>query len=145
MYVSLVKIISTQQVIKQKLLNYHWNVTGPDFYNAHMLLQRLYEGVDSYTDRLAEHSRAFGRAPGLYSVYLKFSVVQENLNIPQEVTAIYKEVQEDLLKLIAEVKLAAKEAGDLTLPGTENLLGDFAEYLDKALYLISSNQMGYNV
>jgi starvation-inducible DNA-binding protein len=43
-----------------KTQNCHWNVTGPEFYSVHMLLEKHYQEMAEATDELAERIRALG-------------------------------------------------------------------------------------
>lgn len=145
MYAELVRVFSTMQVLKQKMLNYHWNVTGPDFYQTHLLLERLYGIVDGYTDRFAEHIRGYGRAPGLYSVYLSYSAVKEGDGSIPNAGTILSELAADTVLLAQQIKIANDAAGKADRPDTLNLLGDFAEQVATISYLLNSNKPGFNV
>lgn len=143
-YQPLVKLFCSMQVYSQKSLNYHWNVTGPDFYQAHLLLGRVYESVDAFKDRLAEHIRGYGRAPGSYAVFLQLSSVKENLALPG-VAQMLVELLSDLQLLRSDLKLAADAATESNRQGTLNLLGDIDECFDTLYYLLSSSQLNFNV
>lgn len=43
-----------------KTQNYHWNVTGPEFYSVHLLLEKHYEELAGAADELAERIRSLG-------------------------------------------------------------------------------------
>jgi DNA-binding ferritin-like protein len=38
----------------------HWNVVGKDFYQMHLLFQKVYETLESQTDTFAEQARGLG-------------------------------------------------------------------------------------
>lgn len=38
----------------------HWNVVGRDFYQLHLLFERVYETLDAQVDTFAEQGRSFG-------------------------------------------------------------------------------------
>jgi starvation-inducible DNA-binding protein len=40
-----------------KVQQFHWNVEGPDFYEYHLLFQRIYEEVDGAVDAYGEQIR----------------------------------------------------------------------------------------
>jgi starvation-inducible DNA-binding protein len=44
-------------VFRLKTQQYHWNVEGPDFYEYHLLFQRIYEEVDESIDIFGEQIR----------------------------------------------------------------------------------------
>ena len=141
-YQSLIKLFCSLQVTIQKAHNFHWNVTGPSFYQLHLLLDRVYGDLDVYTDRMAEHIRGYGRAPGAFTIYLQYSSVKENLNIP-EAYAMVSELLADANTLKAELAAVSNEA--VGKQGTLNLLGELDETLDTLIYLLSSNQLNFNI
>lgn len=136
-YISMVKVLSELSVLRQKTLNYHWNVSGRSFYEYHLLYERLYGIVDGFIDRVAEQARAYGRAPGTFSIYLKMSSIQEDTYIPTPEEMINNLVTDfnTLKATIYQATEASEESGDL---GVENLLGDIAESVNTAIYLLSS-------
>lgn len=140
-YQLLVKLFCGLRVTTNKSLNYHWNVTGPDFYQQHLLLQRIYEILDGFTDRLAEHIRGMGRVPGAFSVYIQLSSVQEDLSIPPALTML-SNLLVDAQTLKADLLTAAESTSN---QGTLNLLGDIDESLDTVIYLLGSTQPNFNV
>lgn len=140
-YQLLVKLFCGLRVTTNKSLNYHWNVTGPDFYQQHLLLQRIYEILDGFTDRLAEHIRGMGRVPGAFSVYIQLSSVQEDLSIPPALTML-SNLLTDAQTLKADLLAAAESTNN---QGTLNLLGDIDESLDTVIYLLGSTQPNFNV
>lgn len=143
-YQPLVKLFCSMQVFSQKSLNYHWNVTGSDFYQHHELLGRVYTTMDDFKDRLAEHIRGYGRAPGLFTAFLQLSSVKENMSIPGG-AAMFSELLSDLQLLRADLKVASDAATQANRQGTLNLLGDIDESFDTIYYLLSSSQLNFNV
>lgn len=63
----LYKLLSDTQaslfVLFQKTWNYHWNVTGPDFPQLHLLFGEQYEAMFEEIDRLSEHMRYLNIRP----------------------------------------------------------------------------------
>lgn len=140
-YQLLVKLFSGLRVTTNKSLNYHWHVTGPDFYQYHLLLQRVYETLDGFTDRLAEHIRGMGRVPGAFSLYIQLSSVQEDTTVPPATTML-SNLLADVQTLKADLAAAATSA---TNQGTLNMLGDIDEAFDTLTYLLGSIQPNFNV
>jgi starvation-inducible DNA-binding protein len=138
-YVGLVRVVSEVSVLRQKVLNFHWNVEGEGFYEKHLLFERVYESIDGFVDRLAEGCRKYGRAPGEFSVYLRVSGIKETDGIPApgEMVSILMRDFEVLKKTVYEVNESAESAREI---GVVNLLGDLAETIDVSLYLLSSSK-----
>lgn len=134
-YVDLVRLFCSLQVYRSKLLGYHWNVRGEDFYQRHLLFERLYGEVDGVIDRMAEIIRKFGVAPAAFSVYLKFSVVMEDVSFGSGENMIAAALA-DLPKLY-EASATVYEEVSGSEPGVENLMGDIFEMLDRLNYLLT--------
>ena len=48
-------LLSNLNVFYRKLQNYHWNVTGEDFFTVHEKLEEYYNDINEQIDELAEH------------------------------------------------------------------------------------------
>lgn len=136
-YISLVKVLSELSVLRQKTLDYHWNVTGESFYPHHLLFERLYDGVSAFIDRVAEQARAYGKAPGTFSFYLKMSSIEEETTTPSAEVMVDNLIEDfnKFKQTVYEANEAAKDSSDL---GVENLLGEIAEAVNASLYLLNS-------
>ena len=61
-----------------KTHNYHWNVTGPNFFSLHTLFEGQYNELFLAVDELAERIRALGeKAPGSFSEFSNLSTLVE--------------------------------------------------------------------
>ena len=52
--------LSNTYAIYLKTQNYHWNVTGSDFFSLHILFEKQYEELAEAVDEIAERIRALG-------------------------------------------------------------------------------------
>lgn len=58
-------VLADETLLYQKLRNYHWNVTGPQFFSLHSAFENQYNEVADVIDEVAERIRQFGVfAPG---------------------------------------------------------------------------------
>lgn len=61
-----------------KTQNFHWNITGPDFYPLHKMLEEQYEQLANATDELAERIRSLDfPAPASFTEFLKLTQLKE--------------------------------------------------------------------
>jgi len=141
LYQELSRLFCSLMVFNQKALKFHWYVTGVDFYQYHLLFQRIYEDGEGFIDRLAEHIRGVGRVPADYSVFLKLSSIKESLEVNS--IDMSNELLSDVNALKELIGVAAGAAG--SKQGTLNLLGDLDEALDVMFYLLSSTKTGFNI
>ncbi len=57
----LTRALADTEVVYVKTLNFHWNIVGPNFYSAHLLLNEQYHELEEAGDELAERIRSYGR------------------------------------------------------------------------------------
>lgn len=70
--------LADEFVLRLKLRNYHWNVTGPQFRSLHELFEEQYEELAEVIDETAERLRTYGRfAPGTMQEFGKLTRLEE--------------------------------------------------------------------
>ena len=63
--------------------NFHWNVTGPQFRELHLLFEEHYTELAVAVDDIAERIRTLGVvAPGTYKEFAKLSSIEEEDGVP---------------------------------------------------------------
>ena len=103
---------------------YHWNVEGVDFYQLHLLFERIYLEVYEAVDSTAEHIRALGAyAPGSLGRYLALTSIEDDNAIPAA-NEMVSRLLADNLKVIATLKEAQQLAEDQGEVGVSNFLQD---------------------
>ncbi len=102
-------------VLLLKTQNYHWNVTGPHFYNFHQLFQLQYEELFLAVDELAERLRALNcAAPGTFTEFDQLSSINEakqNIDAEAMVDDLYKS-NEQAIATLTKLRDAAAAEGD---------------------------------
>ena len=72
------RLLSGYSVYQQKLRNFHWNITGQEFFELHDLFEEMYKRAINETDEIAERIRLFGQRPAsTFDEYLKLSIIKE--------------------------------------------------------------------
>lgn len=72
------KLLADETVLYIKTRNFHWNVTGRNFYGLHLLLEKHYKELESMIDDAAERIRQLGHfAVGTMGDYLKLTNLVE--------------------------------------------------------------------
>ena len=88
-------LLANYAVYHQKLRNFHWNVTGSDFFDVHEKLEEQYHQAAEAIDTIAERVRVFGRTPtSTMREYLDTSDIQES-GTDLDAHAMVKEVLAD--------------------------------------------------
>jgi starvation-inducible DNA-binding protein len=95
--------------------NFHWNVTGPQFRELHLMFEEHYTELALAVDEIAERIRTLGViAPGTYKAFAKLSSIKEVDDIPEakEMVKILTRGHEQVVKTCREVLKVAQEAND---------------------------------
>jgi len=77
-------LLADYQVLYQKQRNYHWNVTGENFFELHDKFEELYNEVSVVVDDIAERIRALGAKPhSTLKDQLAAARLQEDETVPE--------------------------------------------------------------
>ena len=57
---SLARLLADTYAVYLKTQNFHWNVTGPEFFSLHLLFEKQYLELAEQIDEMAERIRALG-------------------------------------------------------------------------------------
>ncbi|MEQ8476678.1 DNA starvation/stationary phase protection protein [Fulvivirga sp.] len=135
---SLNQLLADYSVHYQKLRNFHWNVTGSDFFDIHEKFEEQYNVAKVAVDDIAERIRIFGLHP--FSTMLEFienshlKEVGNDFPADKMVTEIINDY-EILLEQMFNVLDMAIEHGD---SGTEDMIKEFIKYTEKNHWMMSS-------
>ena len=121
-----------------KAWNYHWNIEGPDFYQYHKFLQKIYEGLQDAIDPVAEHIRAIGEyAPGSFSRYKELTNIQDELAVVSGEESI-RRLLADNNKILNSIKDAYDEAEKAKEIGLSNFLQDRTDQHKKLGWMLAA-------
>ncbi len=134
------RLLADATVFYQKLRHYHWNVTGPRFYQLHELFEGLYTAWADAIDEIAERIRQLGGTPvHTLAGMLDLASIAEDPEIPHADVMLDRTVA-DLEALHASLKAAgdaAESAGDRVTTGLVDGLGASVE---KTLWMLHATQ-----
>lgn len=136
---SLRKLQADSIVLYMKVHNFHWNVRGSDFPQAHKALEEIYDGFADMFDDLAERVIQLGGAPVVtLAEAIKISKIKEETKttftskeILKEVLKIYENLHEDFTDL---AKLADKDEDRVTASYCDDKLAE----LEKAIWMVKA-------
>ena len=135
---SLNKLLANLHVHYQKLRNYHWNVTGHDFFELHEVFELEYDAVKLEIDEVAERIRVFGETPvSTLKEYLEISEIEET-GTDLSSTDMVKEILKDfeiLLSFMVEATEAAEKIGD---KGTDDLITGYVKRMEKQHWMLTA-------
>jgi starvation-inducible DNA-binding protein len=129
-------LLADSTVFYQKLRNYHWFVTGPQFFTLHAKFEELYDHWAEMIDEIAERILAMnGRPLPTLAAVLEHAGLNEETGQPNAKQMV-QNLHDDMNTLadrFTQVHDAADEAGDTT---TVNLLDEYIDEMRKTLWML---------
>ena len=89
-------LLSNLNVFYRKLQNYHWNITGANFFTTHEKLEEYYNKINDQIDEVAEHILTLNAQPlGTLKDYLEKTTIAEAKDEKICSSEIYKNIIND--------------------------------------------------
>lgn len=95
--------------------NFHWNVTGSQFRDLHLMFEEHYTELAVAVDDIAERIRTLGIvAPGTYSAFAALTSIEEVENVPvaKNMVSILNRSHEAVVRTCREALKVAQKADD---------------------------------
>jgi starvation-inducible DNA-binding protein len=131
-------LLANYHVFYQKLRNYHWNVTGGDFFDLHDKFEELYTEAVTNIDEIAERIRVFGMTPmSTLREYLENSTIKETgtqLSDTEMLSEVLKDM-ETMDSFLIEAIDKASEYGDVA---TMDMLNKMAKSIEKNHWMLKA-------
>lgn len=135
---SLNTLLANYQVHYQTLRNYHWNVTGGDFFDIHENLELQYGEAQLNIDLIAERVRVFRKRPlSTFGEYVEHSTLKEDKSVP-EAEHMMKNLLAQYVTLVDLMSETVDLAMELADAGTERMIKGFIEQVEKHHWMITS-------
>jgi starvation-inducible DNA-binding protein len=107
-----------------KAANFHWNVEGSDFYEFHLIFERIYTEVYESIDDFAEELRALqSYTPASLAILDTLSTVVGQDQVPQPMS-MAKELLQDSDVLAENFRMGFDQAEQMGDHGFSNFLAD---------------------
>lgn len=136
-------LLSDLAVCYRKLQNYHWNVKGEDFFEAHEKLEEYYDDMNAQIDEIAEHILILGGQPlGTMKDYLEKTTLKEAENVKLKSKEIFVSVKKDYEALLDEVIRIKEEADEVHGYGTSSLMDEYISNFAKKIWMINQKIYG---
>ncbi|RLT95016.1 Dps family protein [Ketobacter sp.] len=116
--------------------NFHWNVTGPQFRELHLMFEEHYTEMAVAVDDIAERIRTLDVvAPGTYKALASLSSIQEVDHVPsgEEMVDILTQGHEQVVRTCREALKMANEADD---ESTAALVSDRMRIHEKTAWML---------
>jgi starvation-inducible DNA-binding protein len=135
----LANVVSDTYLLTIKTHGYHWNVTGPQFYELHLLLEKQYQELFEAADTIAERIRALDVfAPGSAQAFHMHTAVKEAGDKPPSAKGMVVDLvktHEQVRERIEEGRAFANEIGDAA---SEDFLIQRLDAHDKMIWMLKS-------
>ncbi|MBN7813270.1 DNA starvation/stationary phase protection protein [Algoriphagus sp. H41] len=132
------ELLANYQIYYQNLRNFHWNVTGANFFELHAKFEELYTSANLAVDEIAERILTLGGRPlSSYAEYIDKAEIKEAKEVKEslKMVEIVRNNQNSLLSLERKTLEAAGEAAD---EGTVSLMSDFITEKEKVVWMLSA-------
>lgn len=116
--------------------NFHWNVTGPQFRDLHLMFEEHYTELAVAVDDIAERIRSLDvPAPGTYKAFAALSSIKEVDGVPvaTQMVEILTGAHEQVVKTCREVLSVAQNAND---ESTASLVSDRMRIHEKTAWML---------
>ncbi len=109
------KLLADSYTLYLQTHNFHWNVTGPQFRELHLMFEEHYTELATAVDDIAERIRTLGvAAPGTYKAFVELSSIDEVEGVPEatEMVRLLTQGHEAVVKTCRSVLKLAQDADD---------------------------------
>jgi starvation-inducible DNA-binding protein len=141
------KFISMEMMLKTKAFGYLCNVTGPNWYSQHLLLEKIYCTLNKLFEKVALENRKFGLCvPTTLEEFIKLSHRGKNENqkknsdpSPNEMFSELVKCNEEMIKVLdSDIE---RVAGDFKIKSTEDFLVEVLRKHKKINWMLRSTMV----
>lgn len=116
--------------------NFHWNITGPQFRELHLMFEEHYTELAVAVDDIAERIRSLDvAAPGTYKEFAELSSIKEVVGLTDgvEMVNILTKSHEQVIRTCRDVLKLAQAADD---ESTASLVSDRMRVHEKTAWML---------
>ncbi|MPV85830.1 Dps family protein [Ostreibacterium oceani] len=109
------KLLADSYTLYLMTHNFHWNVTGPQFRELHLMFEEHYTELATAVDDIAERIRTLGVfAPGTYQTFQQLTQIESVEGVPSapEMIKHLTVAHEQVIKTCRAALIPAQQAGD---------------------------------
>lgn len=137
---NLKKLLADSYTLYLQTHNFHWNVTGSQFRELHLMFEEHYNELALAVDEIAERIRTLGvAAPGTYRAFAELSGIEEVEGVPEakEMLKILNHSHELVVRTCREALKVAQEADD---ESSAALISDRMRVHEKTAWMLRALQ-----
>jgi starvation-inducible DNA-binding protein len=131
-------LLSNYTVYYQNLRNFHWNISGENFFDLHAQFEALYNDARLKIDEIAERILTLRHRPlSRLSDYLEVADVEEASLIEEDREMILTTLDNHRI-LISNMRRVIDKADKITDEGTIDMIGGFLEAIEKKSWMLDA-------
>lgn len=134
------KLLADSYTLYLQTHNFHWNVTGPQFRELHLMFEEHYTELAVAVDDIAERIRTLDvAAPGTYRALAELSSIEEVEGVPEasNMISILTQGHEQVVKTCREALKLAQQADD---ESSAALISDRMRIHEKTAWMLRAMQ-----
>lgn len=133
-------LLADLAVFYRKLQNYHWNVTGEDFFVIHEKLEEYYEDVNKAIDMVGEHILMIGGQPiGTLKDYLGITTLEEASNQKIKPDVVFHNILFDFSEILKKCTELQEKADNKKEYATANVMDELIQDYTKKIWMIKQS------
>ncbi|MCH3882767.1 MULTISPECIES: Dps family protein [Tenacibaculum] len=132
------QLLADYHIYYQKLRNFHWNITGKNFFELHEKFEEMYTDARTKIDEIAERIVTLQYHPiSRYSKYLKISSISEETPFKTDKDMVYI-LLEDHKTLLIQMNNVIKKADQAKDEGTIDMISGYIGQLEKTSWMLNA-------
>ncbi|MFI8575471.1 Dps family protein [Rossellomorea aquimaris] len=136
--VALNKQLANWNVLYTKLHNYHWYVTGPEFFTLHEKFEEYYNEAGNYIDEIAERILTIkGKPIATLKEYLETATIEES-NGKESSTEMVDALVKDFQQAVTDSKKIIESAEDSQDQPTADLFIGIKTSLEQHIWMLNA-------
>lgn len=129
-------LLADGHIFYQRLRHFHWNVTGPRFFQLHDKFEDLYTRWAEHNDNIAERVLQLDETPlPTMAAMVENADLKEVADIPSHSQMVAK-LQDDITHLCEKITETIGQAEEVDDRSTANLLDDILDELQEDRWML---------
>ena len=131
-------LLANYHVYYQNLRNFHWNVSGENFFDLHNKFEELYDDARAKIDEIAERILTLRLRPlSNMSDYLNTSAIREADGFTDDFQMVNATLENHKI-LIVNMRAVIRAANEVGDEGTIDMIGGFLSGLEKKSWMLDA-------
>ncbi|AGH73546.1 DNA starvation/stationary phase protection protein [Edwardsiella piscicida] len=131
-------LLANYQILYMNVRGYHWNISGPQFFELHVKFEETYNDLLLKVDELAERILTLGYRPRhAFSDYLKSADIKEDVDVTDD-RGTLQGLLSGYALLLQQQREILQLATDASDEGTVSLMSDYIKQQEKQVWMLNA-------